>query len=320
MQNVLGLDIGGTKCAVLLGGYDGETFVIHKKAVLPTDPAASPQVMFEALCHKADELLEETALDAIGISCGGPLDPERGIIQRPPNLPLWDEIPLTEWLHKRYRVPARLQNDADACALAEWKLGAGRGARNLVFLTFGTGLGAGLILNGQLYQGSRFMAGEVGHIRLAEEGPAGFGKDGSFEGFCSGGGLAQLGYTLSLAQHQRGNTPPFFWPGQPQGGITAKVMAEAAEQGDPTAQEIYRRCGRYLGRGLSVLIDILNPDCIVLGSIFARSEMLLRPEMERVLAEETLPASLVACRIVPAALGESLGDYAALVTAVAKET
>lgn len=83
MQNVLGLDIGGTKCAVLLGGYDGETFVIHKKAVLPTDPAASPQVMFEALCHKADELLEETALDAIGISCGVRWDPERGIIQRP---------------------------------------------------------------------------------------------------------------------------------------------------------------------------------------------------------------------------------------------
>lgn len=317
-MRILGLDIGGTKCAVLLGKYDKERLTIEGKAVLPTDRAKEPQAVFEAMCCEADRLLEGDVPDGIGISCGGPLDPERGIIQRPPNLPLWDDTPIVQWLEDRYHTPARVQNDADACALAEWKLGAGRGTRNMIFLTCGTGLGVGLILNGQLYRGSRCMAGEIGHVRLSEEGPTGYGKEGSFEGFCSGGGIAQLGYTLGLAQYQKGKCPSYFSPEQLMGGATAKTVAKAAEEGDIAAREVYRKSGRYLGLGLSMLIDILNPECIVLGSIFARSEELLRPEMEKVLEKETLPAALAACRIVPSELGESLGDYAALITATAE--
>ena len=288
---------------------------IEAKAVLPTDPTKEPRFVFEAMCREADRLLEGEAPDGIGVSCGGPLDPKHGIIQRPPNLPLWDDTPIVQWLEDRYHAPARIQNDADACALAEWKLGAGRGTRNMIFLTCGTGLGAGLILNGQLYRGSSYMAGEVGHVRLSKEGPAGYGKEGSFEGFCSGGGIAQLGYTMGLSQYQRGICPSYFSPEQPMGGATAKAVARAAGEGDAAAREVYRKSGRYLGLGLSVLIDILNPECIVLGSIFARSEELLRPEMEKALEEEALPAALAVCRIVPSELGESLGDYAALITA-----
>lgn len=288
---------------------------IEGKAVLPTDPTKEPRFVFEAMCREADRLLEGEAPDGIGVSCGGPLDPKHGIIQRPPNLPLWDDTPIVQWLEDRYHAPARIQNDADACALAEWKLGAGRGTRNMIFLTCGTGLGAGLILNGQLYRGSSYMAGEVGHVRLSKEGPAGYGKEGSFEGFCSGGGIAQLGYTMGLSQYQRGICPSYFSPEQPMGGATAKAVARAAGEGDAAAREVYRKSGRYLGLGLSVLIDILNPECIVLGSIFARSEELLRPEMEKALEEEALPAALAVCRIVPSELGESLGDYAALITA-----
>lgn len=314
-MRILGLDIGGTKCAVLLGKYDKRRMTIEGKAVLPTDPTKEPRFVFEAMCREADRLLEGEAPDGIGVSCGGPLDPKRGLIQRPPNLPLWDDTPIVQWLEDRYHAPARIQNDADACALAEWKLGAGRGTRNMIFLTCGTGLGAGLILNGQLYRGSSYMAGEVGHVRLSKEGPAGYGKEGSFEGFCSGGGIAQLGYTMGLSQYQRGICPSYFSPEQPMGGATAKAVARAAGEGDAAAREVYRKSGRYLGMGLSVLIDILNPECIVLGSIFARSEELLRPEMEKALEEETLPAALAVCRIVPSELGESLGDYAALITA-----
>ena len=288
---------------------------IEAKAVLPTDPTKEPRFVFEAMCREADRLLEGEAPDGIGVSCGGPLDPKHGIIQRPPNLPLWDDTPIVQWLEDRYHAPARIQNDADACALAEWKLGAGRGTRNMIFLTCGTGLGAGLILNGQLYRGSSYMAGEVGHVRLSKEGPAGYGTEGSFEGFCRGGGIAQLGYTMGLSQYQRGICPSYFSPEQPMGGATAKAVARAAGEGDAAAREVYRKSGRYLGLGLSVLIDILNPECIVLGSIFARSEELLRPEMEKALEEEALPAALAVCRIVPSELGESLGDYAALITA-----
>ena len=109
----------------------------------------------------------------------------------PPNHPGWDAVPVTEYISERLSVPAFLQNDANACTVAEWKFGAGKGTRNLIFLTFGTGLGAGLILDGRLYEDANGLAGEAGHIRLAENGPLGYGKFGSFEGFCSGGAAAE---------------------------------------------------------------------------------------------------------------------------------
>jgi glucokinase len=200
--------------------------------------------------------------------------------------------------------------------VAEWKFGAGVGCDNMVFLTFGTGLGAGLILNGKLYSGSNDNAGECGHIRLDRFGPVGYGKAGSFEGFCSGGGLAQLGYTLALEQVQQGKAPAYFQNGMSAKDVTAKSIAEAARQGDETALRVYEICGEYLGKGLSVLIDILNPQRIVIGSVFARSGDLLRPAMERVIAREALPLSASCCQVVPAQLGEQIGDYAAIATAL----
>lgn len=119
----------------------------------------------------------------VGISCGGPLNSTAGIIEGPPNLPGWNNVKIADILTSHYGVFASLQNDANACAVAEWKFGAGKGAQNMIFLTFGTGLGAGLILNGRLYSGTNDNAGEIGHIRLEEFGPSGYGKSGSFEGF-----------------------------------------------------------------------------------------------------------------------------------------
>lgn len=315
-MRMLGFDIGGTKCAVTVGEYnDGEIHVVGKKRVA-TDLTVSPMIMLERLCVLADELLNGESIDRIGVSCGGPLNSVTGRVQGPPNLPGWDDVPVTDFLTVRYGVPAKLQNDANACAVAEWKFGSGRGTQNMIFLTFGTGLGAGLILNGQLYVGATDMAGEAGHIRLNHYGPVGYGKRGSFEGFCSGGGLAQMGYTMALEATQNGNRPLYFPEGTTAEQVTAKSIAEAAEQGDKTAIEVYRLCGEYLGKGLSVLIDILNPEVIVIGSIFTRSEHFLKDSMQAVIQRETLPAARKCCRILPAALGESLGDYAALATAL----
>jgi glucokinase len=173
-------------------------------------------------------------------------------------------------------------------------------------------MGAGLILGGRLYSGSCGMAGEVGHVRMSPFGPSGYGKVGSFEGFCSGGGIAQLGKTLALERLQRGETLPYCKNKDELGVITAKLLADYAREGDETALETYRVCGEKLGEGLSILIDILNPQTIVIGSVFARAEDLLRAPMERVLKREALAYSLGNCRIVPAALGEEIGDYAAL--------
>ena len=317
-EQYIGIDIGGTKCTVVIGGSDG---IILKRIAFASGPDAHPDVFLPRFCEAIDTLLQEhnegRAPDAIGISCGGPLDSKRGVIQAPPNLPLWDEVPICSILSERYGCPAYLQNDANACAVAEWKFGAGAGTRNMIFLTFGTGLGSGLILDGKLYEGTNGMAGEAGHLRLAPEGPVGYGKRGSFEGFCSGNGISQLGTAYLNKMRNQGKIAA-FWPEylSPE-EVTAKDICIAAAEGDADALAIVEESADYLGRGISVLIDLLNPECIVIGSIFARAGDLFRPVMERVLKEEALAQSLRVCRVVPAKLGEALGDVAALTIAIA---
>ncbi len=298
----IGVDIGGTKCAVVCGDGNG----IARKIRFAT---LSKE---ETISKIIDAIRELGGGDAIGISCGGPLDTKKGLILSPPNLIGWDNVPITKILGDAFGVPAYLCNDADACALAEWQYGAGKGTESMIFLTFGTGMGAGLILGGRLYRGSCGMAGEIGHVRMSPFGPTGYGKVGSFEGFCSGGGIAQLGQTLALEKLQRGETLPYCKSRDELGGISAKLLADHARLGDETAKETYRLCGEKLGEGLAVLVDILNPERIVIGSIFARAEDLLREPMERALKREALAFSLGHCEIVPAALGEEIGDYAAL--------
>lgn len=311
MKRILGFDIGGTKCAVNLGIWDGIELRLLDKVRCETDTSIPPLEMVEKLCRMADEM-ELDGLTAIGVSCGGPLDSRTGVIMSPPNLPGWDDVPIKAYLEKRFHVPTHLQNDANACALAEWRLGAGRGCSNMAFLTFGTGLGAGLVLNGQLYEGTNGNAGELGHIRLSQFGPVGYGKTGSFEGFCSGGGLAQLGWMLATEQTQAGKCPAYFKPGLAPSDVTAKAIAEAANAGDETARRVFEICGRQLGRGLSIVMDLLNLERIVIGSIFTRAENHLRPAMEAAISEEALFATASCCQIVPAQLGEQIGDYAAL--------
>ena len=316
-----GFDIGGTKCAVIVGRENaGEAPEILAKKRFDTRSYPDPEECLREMCRILGELLNDlqidhSALRAIGISCGGPLDSRLGVIQSPPNLPGWDDVHAVEIVEKLTSVKTILENDANACALAEWRYGAGRGTENMVFLTFGTGLGAGVIVNGRLLQGASGMAGECGHIRLAPEGPIGYGKRGSFEGFCSGGGIAQLG--RFKAEEALKNNVPLAWcrTYDELGNISAKTIAEAADRGDADALAVYEHSGRMLGYGLSILIDILNCERIVIGSIFARSENLLRPAMQRVIDEEALPQSSRVCKVVPAELGEAIGDIASLAVA-----
>lgn len=301
----IGVDIGGTKCAVVLG--DEKRLV--QKIKFPTTNCE------ETLNNIIGAIEKIGKGDAIGISCGGPLDSQKGLILSPPNLPDWDRISIVDLLSQKFGVPAYLCNDANACALAEWKYGAGQGTQNMVFLTFGTGLGAGLILDGRLYNGTNGMAGEVGHIRLCQHGPVGYGKAGSFEGFCSGNGIAQIGRELALEQLQVGKTLPYCRGTFDLDHIDAKLLADYANQGEPIAREAYRICGEKLGQGLAVIVDILNPEVIVIGSVFQRAENLLREHMESYLNKESLKLSNSVCRVVPAKLGDHIGDYAALAVA-----
>lgn len=324
-QYTVGVDIGGTKCAVLLG--DSHTprsstdRLLLDKIEFPTQVEKGPDYAINHICSAIDAILSRNKVNlqqviAIGISSGGPLDPVNGIIQSPPNLHGWNNIPIVQIMQQRYGVDAYIENDANACALAEWRFGAARGLKNVIFLTFGTGMGAGLILNGRLFRGSTNMAGEVGHIRMAEFGPAGFGKAGSFEGFCSGGGIAQIARTKVTEQLQMGLKPMFCPSFEQLDDLTAKSVAEAAEQDDSLAKEIYEICGHYLGKGLAIMIDMLNPDIIILGSIYERSQALLWPAAERSLRSEALANPMGHCKIAPSMLGNQLGDIAAITVAI----
>jgi glucokinase len=308
----IGLDIGGTKLAAILGTSDGR---ILKKLKLPSEADKGPEQMLDKLTAMAQQLMGPEVV-AIGISCGGPLDSRRGIVMSPPNLPGWDNVHIVDIMSQRFGIPAYLQNDANACALAEHRFGAGVGCDNMVFLTFGTGMGAGLILDGRLYSGITDTAGEVGHIRLAPDGPVGYGKAGSFEGFCSGGGIAKLAAQMIKDSIKNGKTVAFCPTVEQADSITAEDVGKAAAVGDPLATEILKISGKYLGYGLSIIIDILNPERIIIGSIFARCRDILQPEAEKVIEEEALPIAARRCSIMTPGLGEAIGDYASLSIAI----
>lgn len=294
----IGLDIGGTKCAVSTGrSVDGGIEILSREE-FPTKGLSWREVL-EEFALRIERILAAGGekLGAIGISCGGPLDSKRGLILSPPNLPGWDEVPVVAFFKDRFNVPTAVQNDANACALAEYLYGSGRGVRNLVFMTFGTGLGAGIIVDGRLYAGANDNAGEIGHIRLAPGGPVGYNKEGSAEGFCSGAGIARL------AKIRKGLD------------LTTKEIFERVRSGDADCLEVFRESAEKLATILAFTVDILNPEVIALGGVFMRNADLFMEIVEPVLEREALPLALRACRIVPAELGENIGDYAALAVA-----
>ena len=309
-----GFDIGGTKCAALIGEDKGSDLEIFDRREFKTE--GTPYEVIAKLIsvlkqELSDKSKTEKDLTAIGVSCGGPLDGKRGIIMSPPNLPGWDNIRITEIIRKELGVKAYLCNDADASAIAEWKYGAGKGSENMVFLTFGTGLGAGLILNGKLYVGANNFAGEAGHIRLDNQGPCGYGKIGSFEGFCSGGGIARLAKNRVLEILQKGEKPDFCASVSELANITAKSLFGAAENGSKLAKDIFAEVGDYFGLGLSYIIDLLNPERIIVGGVYMRAHKYIEKSMRARIKKECLsvPAKV---KVLPAGLGEKIGDYAAL--------
>ncbi|NLK27909.1 MAG: ROK family protein, partial [Clostridiales bacterium] len=303
MKYIVGLDIGGTKCAVVLAQFSTEIKIIDK-IKFPTESEKGFEYTKNQLFHNIYQILERNKLQinqicSIGVSCGGPLDSRSGVILCPPNLPGWVNIPFVKLLEDEFKIPAFIQNDANACALVEWKLGAGKGTQNMMFLTMGTGMGGGIIAEGKLLVGASDMGGEVGHIRIEEDGPIGFGKHGSFEGFCSGGGIARLAQDLARKALKEGK--PFEWAKEEEeiDNLDTKQIAEYAKKGDADAIKVFRIVGEKLGKGVSYFVDILNPEVIVIGSIFGRCEELLRPSMEEVIERECIPFSKAACKVVP---------------------
>ena len=312
-QLYAGIDIGGTKSTTVLATSQGE-FLERDQFSTSHGPGQWQKTLAEAVDH-LKAYATKYVFTTIGLSCGGPVDTRKGLILSPPNLPGWDEVPIVDVLRRDFKVPVYLENDANAGALAEWKYGAGKGLRNLIFLTFGTGLGAGLIMDGKLYTGTDELAGEAGHIRLADEGPLGHRKYGSFEGFCSGPGLAQMMVEELRQLAEQGKEAKIRgYPGANE--ITGKTVVDLAREGDEVALQVVERSGTYLGKGLAILIDLLNPEMIIVGSMGFRLGDLLLETARTVVHQEALPAAAATCRIVPSALGEQISDYAALCVAL----
>lgn len=314
----IGVDIGGTKTAVVLCSRPP---AIVDRVTFPTLPKRGPGRALQLIQQAIHRMIQTHELrpgqiGAIGISCGGPLDRKRGVIQSPPNLSTWNNVPIVDLLHSEFKVDCRLENDANAGAVAEHRFGAGQGVQNMIFLTMGTGLGAGLILGGRLYRGPSDMAGEIGHVRLTASGPVGYHKAGSVEGWASGGGMAQVATKRVVAAMEKGEVTSLVAQLSTNRRLTAKDVADAARQGDEMARQIVCSTGTRLGEALAVLVDLLNPELIVIGGIAMRiGEALLEPA-RAAMKREALPAAAEACRIVPAALGERIGDIAAVCVAI----
>lgn len=309
-RTVLGFDIGGTKTACVEGTRAGE---ILQRIEVPTCADEPFAVTFPAIVAHAEGLMrraqgEGRSIAAIGVSVGGPLRINEGFLINPPHLPGWHNVALRQNLMDKFPgVPVYVEHDGNAGALAEFTFGVGKGRtdlRHLIFLTFGTGVGGGLIVNGQIVRGASDTAGEIGHWRLAEDGPLGFGKRGSWESFASGAGLVELAARM--------------FPARWNSATAIRSVVEAMIANDADALAVAEEAGKWMGRGLALLIDALNPQVIVFGSLGVALGERVLGAARKVIAEEALPQAAAACKLMPCALGNRIGDVAALMAALAE--
>jgi len=311
----LGFDIGATKLAVAVGDDAGGIAARRRR---PIHATGDPRADVDAMLRDAHELLAEagaapSALRGIGVAAPGPIDFARGTVESPPNLPGWRSVPICQWLGAALDAPVHLENDANAAALAEWRFGAGRGARHLVYLTMSTGVGGGLVIDGRLYRGTG-NAGEVGHMTV-EWGDAaelcGCGRRGCLEAYTGG-----RRWTERLARMTPADSRVAALAGAPAHARPEHVV-EAAREGDAFACGELERWNRYLARGLSILSYALAPEVFVLGTIpTAAGEALSLGPLRRMLAEEMWAALGAPSEIRGAALGADLPYYAALCAAL----
>lgn len=320
--HVVGIDIGGTKLATVVADRTGH---ILGKVRKPTLAERGPEYALDLLFDMVRETvslagLEQGAISAIGVSCGGPLDTKTGIVYSPPNLPGWDALPLKTKLESEFQVPVTIENDANASALAEYRFGGGRGYKAVLYMTMSTGIGGGIVIDGHIYRGANDSAGEVGHQILLPDGPpCGCGKRGCLEALCSGPAIARRAQAAIQAQITKAKTSATTLLNLAGGGIEdvkSEHVLTAARTGDALALQLINETAYYMGWGIANLVNILNPDIVLLGTIaIAAGDLLLNP-IRKTVSEFAMPRPAAAVKIAPAELGEALGDLAAIALVV----
>jgi glucokinase len=296
---VCGVDLGGTK--ILSVCLDAELRTLGKD-LRPTLADGGPDAVIERMMQSVRAACAGHDVRAVGISTPGPSKPAEGIVTTPPNLPGWRDVPLARLVGDALGMPAWIENDANAAALAEHRLGAGRGTRHMLLVTIGTGLGGGLILDGKLYHGASGAGGEIGHMQLEPEGRVcGCGRQGCLEALASGSALEAVAASIVASDPaglvaqiaRRENTPP-----------DARILQLAAEAGDAAADAAIRRAGRYLGAGLTNLVNVFNPEVIVIGGSIRKLGPRYLDTARAVVEHEAFAQSVADVRIVEAELGD----------------
>jgi glucokinase len=307
---VLGIDIGGTKVALALGQADGTLEARFRRPLEPTGDAAHDlaRIGDDARRLLAGAGLTAADVDVVGVSAPGPLDPVRGLVLGPPNLPGWGRAPVVAALSEALALPVVLENDANAAALAEWRFGAGVGLSHLVYLTMSTGVGGGIILGGRLQRGVANGAGEIGHAPVEIPGePCACGLSGCLEAYVGG-----AAWTRRLRRETPATSRAAVLAGG-RGGVTPVHVVAAAREGDGFALAELSRFNEYLARAIVNLVFTLAPEAIVLGTIAsAAGEELCFTRVRALVRDRTWPALSGGLRIVGAALGERTADYAGI--------
>ena len=309
---VVGIDIGGTKLATVVADKDGN---ILQKVRKPTESEKGAHHAVQLLLEMVDEAIDLAGLrrediSGIGVSCGGPLDTKTGIIYSPPNLPGWDALPLKEMIESEFHIPTVIENDANASALAEARFGGGRGYDYVLYMTMSTGIGGGIIADGEIYHGANDSAGEVGHQILLPDGPlCGCGQYGCLEALCSGPAIARR------AQEAIADQPHTKILALADGQIDrvrSEHVLQAARDSDALAIALVEETAYYMGWGIANLVNILNPQIVLLGTIAVAAGDLLLDPIRRTVTEMAMQRPLEIVKIMPAELGDSIGDLAAI--------
>lgn len=317
---VLGLDIGGTKLAAGVAGDDGR---LLSREVIPARTEDGPETMIERLVAMGRRVVDASGvapadIAATGVSCGGPLDIRTGIVREPTNLPGWIDVPLvarltTDLADLLGGGPVYLENDANAAAMAEHRYGAGRGVRNLVYLTISTGIGGGVILDDRIVEGESGNAAEIGHMSLCHDGWAcPCGSRGCLEAFASGTNIAQRAQDRIAAGEASSLTT------LETEAITSREVAEAARAGDPLACAVWDETVTVLGAGVGSIINLFNPRLVILGGgVTAVGDQLIAP-VRRIALERAFPSMAEEADVVVAQLGADIGIVGAVAAAQAR--
>ena len=302
----IGVDIGGTNIKIALVDFEGK--IIYSNTT-PTRAEMGFEAGVANIKQAIKDLMQETkesakTIEAIGFGLPGQIDYKLGMVKNLPNIPGWINIPLGKLIEDEFQIPTKLDNDVRCAALGELNFGAGKGCENLICITIGTGIGSGIVLNGKLVRGASNAAGEIGHIKMTlDKGPlCGCGDHGCFEAYASGPSIVSM-----AKEFISGGKSAKYKEMATDGIITPYIVAQAALQGDPVSLQIFKQMGEIIGIGLSSVVNLLNPEKIIIGGGVADAGEILLGPIRKTIEDRTMPIQKEAVKVVPAQLANAAG-------------